>query len=49
MFVKIGVGIARTGTEGRFLTKGHENRQCINDSDTGETEQHRAELCKEWI
>jgi hypothetical protein len=24
-FVKIGVGIGRTGTEGRFLRKGHEN------------------------
>jgi hypothetical protein len=48
-FVKIGVGIGRTGTEGRFLRKGHENGPCINDSDTRETEQHRVELCKEWI
>ena len=32
-FVKIGVGIGRTGTEGRFLRKGHENGPCINDSE----------------
>src|SRR4029077_18905325 len=32
-FVKIGVGIGRTGTEGRFLRRGHENGPCINDSE----------------
>ena len=35
-FVKIGVGIGHTATGGKFPRKGHENRQCINDSDTWE-------------
>ena len=34
--MKIGVGIRRTGTEGRFLMKGHENGPCIDESDTGD-------------